>query len=254
MSTNWFLTIHSKGHLTASVNSNVWHYNLDIHHFAIGRVKFLIGFYEKSLSPFLETVQLIEEKKPPYEPEYSESDEPQFLNEWSAAKESIELLGLQSVSLLSSTLKLFMQQSLNGVFHRKPGKLTKNLNLEDSYTAAFKKGWFNGYQELFKSEFGIDWHGSPVKCELIEELVLARNRAQHPEDIVSIGSRYSDQDMERMSAPYFVEDSIHPPEYRHWFPPLIKVSPEKMREAFNEAICLINWLEEQIENWGKTNA
>lgn len=226
---------------------------MDIHYFAIGRIEFLIGFYEKALLPFTETILLIEQEKPPYEPEYSESGEPQFQIEWSEANESIELLGLQCVSLLSSTLKLFMQQSLDEVFRRKPRRLTKDVKLEDSYKVAFKKGWFNGYYELFSAELGIDWKSSPVKCERIEEIVLVRNRAQHPENLVYLGSRYSEQDLERMSVPYFVEDLTHHSDFKHWFLPLIKVSPEKMRETFDEALCFINWLEEQIENWGKPN-
>lgn len=54
---------------------------MDIHYFALSRIKFISAFYEKALAPFLETISLIEEEKYPYEPDYSESGEPQFLSE-----------------------------------------------------------------------------------------------------------------------------------------------------------------------------
>ena len=78
---------------------------MDIQYFALSRVEFILRFYEKALSPFIETKRLIEEEKPPY----SESGEPLFLLEWIDAEQSIDILGIQCASLLCSTLKLFLE-------------------------------------------------------------------------------------------------------------------------------------------------
>jgi len=130
---------------------------MDIQYFALSRVDFILGFYEKALSPFVETKRLIEEQKSPYEPEYSESDESPFLSEWLDADQAIDVLGVQCSSLLCSTLKLFLEESLKNVFRRNAHKFTKTIENEQAYKSEFKKGWLNGYRELFENELNLDW-------------------------------------------------------------------------------------------------
>ncbi|MDX1751494.1 MAG: hypothetical protein R3271_14400 [Methylophaga sp.] len=112
---------------------------MDIQYFALSRVEFMMGFYEKALSPFVETKRLIEEQKPPYDPEYFESDEPQFLSEWLDADQAIDVLGIQCASLLCSTLKLFLEESLKNVFRRNAHKITKTIKIEKAYKPELKK-------------------------------------------------------------------------------------------------------------------
>ncbi|EJL6983981.1 hypothetical protein NMT40_003588 [Vibrio cholerae] len=227
---------------------------MDIKYFALSRVEFISAFYEKALAPFLETVRLIEEEKPPYEPAYSESDEPPFLSEWIDADQSIDVLGIQCASLLCSTLKLFLEESLKNVFRSNTHKVTKNIKTENEYKTEFKKGWLNGYCRLFEKEFNLNWSDSNINILLIEELILVRNRGQHPEHITMLSNSFSKKDMEKIPSPFFVDKLYENKDFYDFLTPTIKPKPEKMKAAFEEVIKLINWLENSLNKWGQENA
>lgn len=224
---------------------------MDIQYFALSRVEFILGFYEKALSPFVETKRLIEEQKPPYEPEYSESDEPPFLSEWLDADQGVDVLGIQCASLLCSTLKLFLEESLKNVFRRNAHKITKTIKTESAYKTEFKKGWLNGYRELFGKEFNLDWHTSGVNLTLIEELILIRNRGQHPEHITMMSNNFSENDLKKIPSPFFIDDAHGNKDLYDFLSPTIKPKPEKMKNAFEESTKLINWLENSLDKWGQ---
>lgn len=213
---------------------------MDIKYFALSRVEFILHFYEKALSPFVETKRLVEEQKPPYETEFYESDEPPFLSEWLDAEQAIDVLGIQCASLLCSTLKLFLEESLKNMFRRNAHKITKNIKTERAYKQAFKKGWLNGYRELFEEEFNLDWQASGVNLILLEELVLIRNRGQHPEHITMMNNNFSGNDLKRVSSPFFIDDVHGNKDLYDFLPPTIKPKPEKMKSAFQESIKLIS--------------
>jgi hypothetical protein len=224
---------------------------MNIQHFALSRVKFILGFYEKALSPFVETKQLIEEEKAPYEPVYSESGEPPFLSEWLDADQSIDILGLQCASLLCSTLKLFLEESLKNVFRMNARYVTKSIKTESAYKSEFKKGWLNGYRELFETEFGLNWLDSGINLLLIEELILIRNRSQHPERITMVSNSFSKSDMEKVPSPFFIDDARGNKDLYDFITPTIKPQPDKMKAAFEESTKLINWLEACLQKWGQ---
>ncbi|SUI59097.1 MULTISPECIES: hypothetical protein [Shewanella] len=224
---------------------------MDIQYFALSRVEFILGFYEKALFPFVETKRLIDEQKPPYEPEYSESHEPPFLSEWLDADQAVDVLGIQCASLLCSTLKLFLEESLKNVFRRNAGKITKKIKIESAYKQEFSKGWLNGYRELFEKEFNLDWQTSGVNLTLIEELILIRNRGQHPEHITMMSNSFSENDLKKIPSPFFIDDAYENKGLYDFFPPTIKPIPEKMKNAFEESTKLINWLENRLKQWGQ---
>jgi len=224
---------------------------MDIQNFALSRVRFILGFYEKALSPFVEIKHLIEEEKLPYKPVYSENGEPNFLLEWIDAEQSIDILGIQCTSLLCSTLKLFLEESLKNVFRRNAYQVTKSLKTESAYKAEFKKGWLNGYRELFEKEFNLNWLESNVNLLLIEELILVRNQGQHPKHITVMSNNFSKKDMENISSPFFIDDAHGNENLYDFVTPTIKPQPDKMKVAFEESIKLINWLENNLEKWGQ---
>lgn len=227
---------------------------MDIHHFALSRVEFISAFYEKALAPFLETLSLMEEEKYPYEPVYSESGEPQFLSEWSDANQSIDVLGIQCISLLCSTLKLFLEESLRNVFTSNSGRSVKNIKTESEYKSAFKKGWLNGYCQLYEQEFDLNWSESGVNIDLVEELVLVRNRGQHPECITTLCDNFSKSDIEKILSPFFADPLYDNESFYDFIPPTINPKPEKMKAAFEERIQLINWLYNSLYLWGQRMA
>jgi hypothetical protein len=225
---------------------------MDIQYFALSRVEFVSRFYEKALFPFVEMKRLIEEGASPYESVYSESDEPQFLSEWLDADQSIDILGIQCASLLCSTLKLFFAESLENVFRRNSHKVTKSLSTKDAYDSVFRKeGWLNGYQKLFEKEFKIEFSKSGANLSMVEELILIRNRGQHPECITRMSNNFSKNDMGKIPSPFFIDDAYKNKKLHDFFPPTIKPQPDKMRAAFEESIKLINWLENSLEQWGQ---
>ena len=57
-----------------------------------------------------------------------------------------------------------------------------------------KKGWLHAYKKITE-DFGVDYSNCPVKFEIIEQLVLARNRTQHEEDITSNYVKHCENDL-----------------------------------------------------------
>jgi hypothetical protein len=227
---------------------------MDIKYFALNRVEFISKFYEKALFPFVETKRLVEDNKPPYVAVEYESDEPPFLSEWIDADQSVDLLGMQCASLLCSTLKLFLEESLKNVFRRNSHRVTEFIKKENAYKAGFRKGWLNGYRELFETEFNLNWKESSVNLILIEELVLLRNRGQHPEYITDISNSYSKKDMSKVPSPFFIDNAHGNKNLYSFVAPIIKPQPDKMKAAFDECIKLINWLENSLDDWSELQA
>lgn len=224
---------------------------MDVQYFALSRIEFVSKFYERALFPFVEMKRLIEDGLSPYEPVYAESDEPPFLSEWLDADQSIDILGIQCASLLCSALHLFLKESLKNVFMRNSHKVTKSLSTEKAYKSGFKKGWLNGYVELFEKEFNINFSESGVNLIIIEELILIRNRGQHPERIAMMSDNFSEDDMKKISSPFFIDDTSQNKNMHDFFPPTIKPRPDKMKTVFEESVKLINWLENSLEQWGQ---
>ncbi|EPW7384762.1 hypothetical protein ACWO80_003470 [Vibrio cholerae] len=166
---------------------------MDIEYFLREKVRFAIYFYEKGCEPFQEVMRLIEQEEAPYEPVYDESGEPQFMREWADAKDGFESIGLATLSMLSSALQLYMNAWLNRIekksspFNRKCGK-----------------GWFNSLKKCMQ-DAGVDFSNCPVDLEVIEQLVLARNRTQHLEDITSNTAFHMEKDFARFSYNPFVD-------------------------------------------------
>ena len=85
---------------------------MDILFFFQKRTDFIRRFYEDASLVFTDRMSMIEDGKPPYndpdEPVY-ESDEPPYLAEWGGAKESLEVLGLTCILMLSASLHAYFQ-------------------------------------------------------------------------------------------------------------------------------------------------
>lgn len=229
---------------------------MDITYFAKNRISFIENMYDKATSPFADIIYKIENEISPYIPNYSEDNEPEFLNEWSDAQDSINIIGLQSVSLLAASLQLFFKAWIKNTYRLNPASKMKSIKNESSYQAVFKKsGWFIGYMTLLKNEYSIDLKESSVNLTLIEELVLVRNRVQHPDEITTIDSFYSASDLEKLKKPSFVmyteNDSLQESELYAMLKPRIKVEPIQLHQLVNELNKLVDWLEPKQTNWSK---
>lgn len=231
---------------------------MDIGYFAKSRIDFIELFYTTALTPFSDIKFKIKNEIAPFEPPYSEDPEPAFLQEWIVADQSIDVLGLQCMSLLASTLHLFLKEWVINVFRLNHHQKTRSIKTEEDYKSTFNKsGWFNGYLILFKSEFGLDWHTSGANLALLEELVLVRNRGQHPKHITTVDNHYSASDLSKINSPFFVDDlqstEIDEKELWSFMPPRIKPTPEKFLLALNELKKFVTWLDSRQEDWTKNS-
>lgn len=212
---------------------------MDVRFFLGQRLAFVSQLYTNSAESFVERKRRIEAKEEPYVPPYSEDGEPPFLTEWLEADESLQVLGHACVSMLSASFHLYFKA------------LERELRApaEKKYRSDFKRGWFNGYKAYFRREFGIAFEDSQCNLGLLEELVLARNRVQHPEGIANLCTHYSENDLKKLQSPFFIDArdvelfSVKE-EDRGWLMhPAIHVTQEKFFSAVSEVGRFAEWLE-----------
>ncbi len=113
----------------------------------------------------------------------------------------------------------------------------------------FKNGLLPGYRKCFESLSVANWDACPANLELIEQIVLARNRDQHPEDIWTLGVNHSEKDRERYPSPFFIEDEERSlldgtGEDAPWMSARLYLSGEKLEQAIREVEALAVWLED----------
>lgn len=172
---------------------------MDIRYFLNYRTAFIRQFYSSASAPFLERKRKIEACEEPFIPPNSEDGEPPLLGEWSEAEKSLNVLAYSCVSMLASALHLFLEAWIGQSAVPIDDRLKK---------AEFKKrGWLSGYNAHFTTRFGIAFENSPVDLRVLEEVVLARNRIEHPTAISDLKTRYSTSDMKKRSIPLFVDET-----------------------------------------------
>ena len=214
---------------------------MDIRYFLETRLTFIEHFYENAAHPFNERKRKIEAEQEPFVPAYSEDDEPPFLAEWLEADDSLQVLGRSCVSMLAASLHVYFK-----TWERQLGK-----PVDKSLAATFKnRGWFAGYKLYFDRNFGIKFADSGCNLALLEEIVLARNRVQHPDSITTQHSHYSDADLRRLPSPFFIDDrelellAGGKGRDANWLlPPAIHVTTDRLASALAENRRFAEWLE-----------
>lgn len=221
--------------------------NLDIEFFLKERTKFISYFYETASAPFAMIMADIEGEEEPYIPPYSEDDEPPFLSEWLDAKAGLETCGHHALSMLSSSLQLYLKAWVDRLDRYHGMKFEVNFK---------KKGWLNGYREIFE-EIGLNMDKCPANLVIVEQIPLVRNRVQHPEQLTTINISHSESDLGQHPIPYFAQDSelalTSGHDEQSWlFPPTISPTKEKIQEAISNVEQFCSWLES--EYWAVRNA
>lgn len=210
---------------------------MNARYFLNERLEFLRQLYTHSTSVYVGRIRMIEAEKPPYEPYYDESGEPPHLEAWLQADESIEVIGQACLSMLASTLHVYLMTLCQLV----GGPIDKT---------DFKKGWLVGYTQHLRKHANIPFDECPVNLVLLEELVLARNRVQHPESITTMSAAYSQSDLEKVPHPFFLDPieasrltELDNEDEKWLIRPAIKITPEKFEEAVATVERLGHWLE-----------
>lgn len=215
---------------------------MDIQFFLWKRLEFVEQFYQNCAAFFVERKRKIEAGEEPFVQPDNEDGEPQFLAEWIEADESLQLLGLSCISMVATSFHLYLQ-----TWERQIG-----IPIDESLKPRFKNGgWFRGYKAYFAERLGVRFEESECDLSLLEELVLARNRAQHPDSITSHSARYADSDLKKLPRPFFADQrelelfgEIDESACNWLAPPAVRVTGEKLRAAISEVMRFSKWLED----------
>ncbi|KXU91076.1 hypothetical protein CI15_00310 [Paraburkholderia monticola] len=229
---------------------------MEVKYFLERRTRFIRDFYDQSAAPFLEVVRKIEAKEAPFETpsdygydeegEYIGTDEPAFMAEWENAQYAIQIQGRACLSMLAASLNLYFSTWAHqlGV---KPFKKKKG------------EGWLQAYQNALGERAGIVWGDTPVHLDLIEQIVLARNRDQHPDNISALDVRHSEDDLKTHPKNFFISESeaemlqaigggkaAENESVRWILTPVVSVDRDKLFAAIDAVEELCDWLEEQF--------
>lgn len=192
---------------------------MDVTHFLKYRTEFVRYFYFTGIKPFIDIQDSIRDERPPFDnPPFDDSGEPPFMFEWSEAKLGVEMVGLQSVSLLSDSLKIYFETL-------KSDLLRNNFQLQSA-----NKGFVNAYRLSLGQYLQVDWQKEGVNFDIIEQVVLARNRIWHSENLTDFVPQYDAQTLKKYPKPFFADRRR---EKRLWGE-TVSVSSVQLEEAIAE--------------------
>ena len=223
---------------------------MDVLAFLKERTRFIRQFYDTAAAPFIQAMEGIEKGAPPFDdPPYSEDGEPAYLVEWIEASEALEVLGRTCLSMLSPSLQLYFRT------------WEQQLGIrwdEGERKRAFQKGFLKGYLTCFEQVAGIVRKDCPADLDLIEQVILARNRDQHPEDITSMRVTHGRMKTDTPGNQFFMSERdramFSDPEMQNlsFLDPAVHVSGEQLFAAILEAEHLADWLEVRLlkTHWG----
>jgi hypothetical protein len=207
------------------------------------RIEFIRQLYNITTAPYIECKRQIEAEEEPYSPppSYIEDGEPHFLNEWLEANESILVIGCLSVSMLSGSFHLYFK-----TWEKRLG-----VPIDKPLMTVFKKsGWLKGYMAYFSKHFGVEFNELPADLDILQEVILLRNRLQHPEELTTNIPSYSKDDLDKLRHPFFIDDSeralfsdLDDQESTWLIPPSFTVTSEKLYKAIAEVQRFTEWLE-----------
>ena len=214
---------------------------MDVLYFLKERTRFLRYFYDSAAVPFCETMRKIETGEAPFDnPPYREDGEPPYLDEWVEASEAVEVLGRSCISMLSATLYLYLRTWEQELPVRWKGGERKR---------AFRNGYLGGYRSCFEAVLKQSWENCPADLALVEQITLARNRDQHPDEIVTLRVNHARADLKKYPRPFFMSEfdraRLDARELEQGFlmNPSVHVSPKLLERAITETERLASWLE-----------
>lgn len=215
---------------------------MDVLYFLRERTRLIRQYYEQVSHPFNDIIRKIEEEEEPFVPPYSEDPEPAFLTEWIEANELLEVTGRCCVSMLSASLQLYLN-----TWDRILG-----LQCKAEFKTNFKyDGLVGGFKQCLTERLGLDWSSCPADLAIIEQVVLARNRDQHPDSITTLRVTHSDHDRARYPRPFFLntkEAELYDDgnDTGLWMSPSLHVPRNKLMAAIANVEAMCEWLEEMM--------
>ena len=220
---------------------------MDILYFFKERTAFIRNFYEDVSSVFVKRMSMIENREHPYDTSDNgqyEYDEPPYLSELKSAQESMDVLGLACVSMLSA--------SLHAYFLEWEGEIAVVWE-QDERKRLFKREGVKGYVREVQRLTSPRLDDCPADLDLIEQITLARNAAQHPKGITDLIPRHRHSDLEKFPRPFFMnefESRFLEGELADisFLVPRVRVSGDRLVRVLKEAEKLATWLDERRES------
>lgn len=217
---------------------------MDVYYFLGCRVAFVRQFYAVASAPFLERKRKIKAREEPFIPPYSQDGEPPFLDEYMEADESLHVLAYSCISMPASALHLFLEAWIQ----------QSGVTVDEPLKSVFKnQGWFSGYNAHFTERFGIAFDNGPANLEVLEEVVLARNRVQHPRSIADQKAQYSASDIKKLRHPFFVCETeiallgrFLSNEAPGFMTPTVHVTEPQLLNAVSEVERFARWFDDEI--------
>jgi len=213
---------------------------MDARFFLKQRTTFIRFYFESCVKSFEEIRTCIENGLPPYDsPPYSEDGEPAYLEDWLDTNTAEQILGLTCVSLLSDSLKLYFQTLQRRVI---------GFEFEDK-KSAFKNGFVHAYLRSVGEILETDWSDCPANIDVIEQIVLTRNRGHHGADLTSFEVTHDKRTLEKYPQPFFTSAD----EWEDWFRidgaltsfllPSIKITQSSLFSAIDQVEALVEWID-----------
>lgn len=214
---------------------------VDVNFFLKQRIDLIRHFYDAASEPFVRTKNNISAGLAPFDaPPYDESGEPPFLVEWLQADVEHELVGRAAVSMLSEALKQF--------FVTWERRTLGERSCEDCFKKEFRSGFISGYSACFGKAFNIDWKSCPADLDVLKQVVLARNRAQHP-DLVMDHLTHDAKALSVYPKPFFArpEEEGDDASQAAFLSATIEITRDNLFTALEQAESLGTWVQHQIE-------
>jgi hypothetical protein len=221
---------------------------MEVLYFLKERTRFIRRYYDVSEGAFAEIKRKIKDEEPPfdeYPPGFNpENGEPPFMDEYMDADAGQEFTGQSSVSFIASSLKLFFDETRSDLarfsWQRPVPTFDVKYAKDHGFFAANRK-WFD--------EMGIDFGQSGADLAIVEEVILTRNVAQHPEWIASMTLYLRGKEVRRRPFPWFThpfeERGVDPAnlEDLEKFSWMLSITREKLMQAVDEVdkLCTYVW-------------
>lgn len=172
---------------------------MDVRVFLKSKTDFIRFFYDEAVKPFDLIKEQIEDSEPPFDnPPYSEDGEPAFLEEWMNSGTAKNIVGITSISMLSDTLKGYLESLRTRVIGFSiPNEQKKKL---------FSDGFVPAYRTVLGEILDTDWSDCGINFDTIEQVVLARNSGQHVMDITGFQAEHDSKAVIKFTDLLFVSE------------------------------------------------
>jgi len=209
------------------------------------RTRLLRLTYRGATAPFEEIRKAISSDQWPFvPPPYNgseEVEEPFFQAEWHDAGAAIELIGQGCLSFLAASFKLYLDEHRKDMWRGDP-VLDSGLARTKGALEA-NRVWFEGR--------GIRFEDSGVNLNVLEEILLTRNRIQHNDTLWFPMLSQSASDFEKVPFPFFLSgyETVQTDEAGNLVPPgfpgQTDVQADKLLAAVDIVDTFCTWLDQQ---------